>query len=141
MKKTFATLAALGVLKLLASGQSSSHEGSSRHNELESRMSTHDEHGGSHDGHPGFKLEFKNDSVQVVRITIGPHEQIPMHDVTPRVVVLLTDQDLKLTFPNGESREEHHKAGESMWVSGGRHIGENLSDRPIEFIAVIPQRQ
>jgi hypothetical protein len=58
-----------------------------------------------------------------------------------RVVVLLTDQDLKITFPNGETREEHYKAGETMWLSPQRHAGENLSDKPIEFIAVIPKQK
>ena len=71
----------------------------------------------------------------------GPREKLPIHDLTPRVVVLLTDQDLKLTFPNGETREEHHRAGETMWVSGQRHAGENLSDKPIEFIAVVPKQK
>lgn len=92
-------------------------------------------------GAPAFKLEFENEDVQVVRITIGPHEKIPMHDLTPRVIVLLTDQDLKMTLPNGESKEEHRKAGESIWVPGGRHAGENLSDKPIEFIAIIPRKK
>jgi quercetin dioxygenase-like cupin family protein len=48
---------------------------------------------------------------------------------------------LRLTFPNGETREEHHKAGETMWVSPERHAGENLTDKPIEFIAVIPKHK
>jgi len=26
-----------------------------------------------------------------------------------------------------------------MWLSGQKHAGENLSDKPIEFIAVIPK--
>ncbi len=86
-----------------------------------------------------FKAEFENESVQVVRITIGPHAKLPMHDLTARVVVPLTDQDLRLTFPNRETREEHGKAGQTMWVSAQRHAGENLTDQPIEFIAVIPK--
>jgi quercetin dioxygenase-like cupin family protein len=92
-------------------------------------------------GPAGFKPEFENESVLVVRITIGPHERIPMHDLTPRVVVLLTDQGLRVPFPNGETRNEHHKAGETMWVSAQRHAGEKLSDKSIEFIAVIPKQK
>ena len=102
-------------------------------------MSAHQ--GSTHGGPAAFKPEFENESVQVVRITIGPHAKLPMHDLTARVVVLLTDQDLRLTFPNGETREEHHKAGETMWVSPERHAGENLTDKPIEFIAVIPKHK
>ena len=100
-------------------------------------MPAHDPHAIRH-GPAGFKTEFENEFVQVVRIRIGPHEKLPMHDLTPRAVILLTDQNLKITFPNGDTREEHHKAGETMWLSAQRHSGENMSDQPIEFIAIIP---
>ncbi len=102
-------------------------------------MPAHDEH--AHAGPAGFKLEFENEFVKVVRISIAPHAKLPMHHLTPRAVVLLTDQDLKITLPNGETREEHHKAGETAWLSAQRHAGENLSDKPIEFIAVIPKQK
>jgi len=100
-------------------------------------MPAHDPHAIRH-GPAGFKTEFENEFVQVVRIRIAPHEKLPMHDLTPRAVILLTDQNLKITFPNGDTREEHHKAGETMWLSAQRHSGENMSDQPIEFIAIIP---
>jgi quercetin dioxygenase-like cupin family protein len=113
-------------------------------NNQESPAQDHQPAEHQHDSHhvgPGFKLEFENDLVQVVRIKIAPHEKLPMHDLTPRVVILLTDQNLRITFPNGETREEHHKAGEAGWVSAERHAGENLSDKPIEFVAVIPKQK
>jgi len=136
MNRKATTLLFLGSLVLLASAQDANQHGST-----ETAMPAHDQHGATHTSPAGFKLEFENESVQVVRITLRPHEKLPMHDLTPRVVVLLTDQDLKITFPNGEIREEHHRAGEAMWVSGQRHAGENLSDKPIEFIAVIPKQK
>ncbi len=84
--------------------------------------------------------EIANASVVVLRIRVPAHAVIPQHDVTPRVVVWLTDARLKLTFPDGTSREETHRAGETNWVTPERHAGQNLSDKPIEFIAVIPAR-
>src|SRR5215467_312349 len=106
MKKNFVTMSLLLSLTLLVCGQDANH-------------AVFDEHGGSvHHAHASdrsanFKLEFENDSILVVRIRIGPHEKLPMHDLTPRVVVLLTDQNLRVTFPNGKTREEHHLAGET----------------------------
>jgi len=38
-----------------------------------------------------FKLEFENESILVLRIRLDPHEKTPMHQVTPRMVVWLTD--------------------------------------------------
>ena len=139
MKEKSVMLVLLATLVLRASGQDEGLHGSIRDRPTEASMSAHQ--GSSHAGPAAFKPEFENESVQVVRITIGPHAKLPMHDLTPRVVVLLTDQDLRLTFPNGETREEHHKAGETMWVSPERHAGENLTDKPIEFIAVIPKHK
>jgi quercetin dioxygenase-like cupin family protein len=83
--------------------------------------------------------EFENESVQVLRIRLAPHQKIPEHELTPRVVVYLTDEHFRFDLPNGQSREETHKAGEALWLPQQRHGGENLSDKPIEFIVVIPK--
>jgi hypothetical protein len=100
----------------------------------------HEGHGGQ--GGPAMKIEFENDSVQVIRIRIGPREKLPMHDVTtPRVLVLLTDEHLRITLPNGETREISAKAGETSWLEPQMHEGENLSNSPIEFIAVVPKHK
>ena len=40
------------------------------------------QHGSTHAGPAAFKPEFENEFVQVVRITIGPHAKLPMHDLT-----------------------------------------------------------
>jgi quercetin dioxygenase-like cupin family protein len=85
------------------------------------------------------KIEVDNNQVQVLRIRIAPHAVIPMHDVTERVVVWLTEAHLKVTLPDGTSREIHINAGQVGWATPGRHEGTNLSDQPIEFIAVIPK--
>jgi quercetin dioxygenase-like cupin family protein len=85
-----------------------------------------------------FTREFANSAVVVLRIRIPPHASIPQHDVSPRVVVWLTDAHLKLTFPDGTTREENHRAGQTSWVTPAQHAGENLGDQAIEFIAVIP---
>jgi hypothetical protein len=131
-------LVSLLSLPFISVGQNTPHQDHEAHHE-EEMMSAHHPHANDPHGPAGFKTEFENELVQVVRIRIGPHEKLPMHDLTPRAVVLLTDQNLKITFPDGETREEHHKAGETMWLSSQRHSGENLSDQPIEFVAIIPR--
>jgi quercetin dioxygenase-like cupin family protein len=98
---------------------------------------------GQHPMHDGQAPEprqvttvLENDTVQVLRIRLEPHQRIPAHDVTPRVVVFLTDEHFR--FDTGV--EETHKAGEVVWLPRQRHGGENLSDQPVEFIAIIPKR-
>lgn len=87
----------------------------------------------------GPKVESENDRVTVIRFRMAPHQKIPMHDVTPRVVVWVTDAHLRLTFPNGSTKDLHQKVGDTEWLTRQRHAGENLGDAPIEFIAVVPK--
>ena len=75
--------------------------------------------------------------VDVLRISLTPHAKTPMHEVTPRVVVWLSDAHFVDHYADGTTREETRKAGDAEWVSARRHSGENLSDQPMEFIAVV----
>src|SRR5262249_12947266 len=95
------------------------------------------EHDGTHAAPPGAKVTFENDSVVVLHIVIGPHEKIPMHDVTPRLIVWITNGRLKLTFPDGSVVNDAHKAGDAEWLDSRRHAGENMGDSPVEIAAVI----
>jgi len=45
-----------------------------------------------------FKIEFENESILVLRIRLDPHEKTPMHQVSPRIVVWLTDAHLRDTL-------------------------------------------
>jgi hypothetical protein len=78
-----------------------------------------------------------NDLVEVLHLHLGPHEKTPMHDVTPRVVVWLSDAHFVDTYADGTKREEFRKAGDAEFVSARRHAGENLSDQSMEFMGVI----
>ena len=91
-------------------------------------------------GPANVKVEFENESVLVVRIRMEPHEKTPMHDiVSPRVVVWLTDTSLRDTSADGRINEIHRSPGAIDWVPPQRHAGENLGDRPIEFLAIVPK--
>ena len=83
--------------------------------------------------------ELDNRALTVVRIRLAPHEKTPMHDLTARLVVWLSDADIRDVFPDGQSDELRRSAGTIDWVPAERHAGENLTDRPIEFLAIIPK--
>src|SRR6266851_8216830 len=83
------------------------------------------------------KLMTENELVKVFRISIQPHAKTPMHEVTPRVVVWLSAAHFVDRYADGRTAEETRKAGDAEWVSARKHSGENLSDRPMEFIAVV----
>lgn len=95
-------------------------------------------HGGEGAGPPGTQ-EIDNALVTVVRIRLAPHQKVPMHEVSARVVVWLTDAELRLTFSDGSTRELHQKAGDTAWLERQVHAGENVGARPLELIAVVPR--
>jgi hypothetical protein len=91
-------------------------------------------------GPAAVKIEFENDSVLVLRIRMEPHEKTPMHDIVgARVVVWLSDTHLRDTSADGRTNEIHRSAGAVDWVPPQRHAGENLSDQPIEWLAIVPK--
>ncbi len=82
------------------------------------------------------KVEFENNRVAVVRFRFGPHAKIPLHAAPDLVAIWLSDAHLKLSFPDGTSKVEDRKAGDVEWEPAQRHSGENLADRPLDFISV-----
>jgi uncharacterized RmlC-like cupin family protein len=84
-----------------------------------------------------YKLEFENAQVRVMRVKFPAHGSVPEHEhALNRVVVYLTDQDSKLTTPDGKVEESKHKAGQASWGGPTRHKEENVLDTPVEVIVV-----
>jgi quercetin dioxygenase-like cupin family protein len=84
-----------------------------------------------------YKVEFENSQVRVVRVKIGAHQKVPLHEhVLNRVVVYVTDQDGTMTTPDGKTETAQHKAGEASWGGPTRHREENLRDGPFEAVVV-----
>ncbi len=137
MKQVSLVVLVILCFALLALGQEHRRDHSS--NTKGSDMSSEKAQESAHTGPAQVKVEYENESILVLRIHMGPHEKTPMHDVSPRMVVWLTDANLRTTLPGGETIEHHMKAGETGWVPAGKHAGENLSDKSIEFIAIVPK--
>ncbi|HEV8385254.1 MAG TPA: hypothetical protein VGQ11_10320 [Candidatus Acidoferrales bacterium] len=83
-----------------------------------------------------YKVMFENDQVRVVRVHYGAHEKSVMHEHPDVVAIFLTDQKAKFTTPDGKSEEKEGKAGDALWMPGGKHLPEAMGDKPIEVILV-----
>ena len=84
-----------------------------------------------------YTVDLENASVRVVRIKYGPLEHSVMHE-HPRdgVLVYLTDQRVKFTYPDGKSEVVSAKAGQTAWVTAGTHLPENLESKPLEVLYI-----
>ncbi len=84
-----------------------------------------------------YKVEFENDQVRVLRVRYGPHDKGAMHEHTlNRVVTFITDGNMKVTTPDGESKILKTAAGDVTWGGPAKHVEENLSDQPFEVVVV-----
>jgi uncharacterized RmlC-like cupin family protein len=84
-----------------------------------------------------YKLEFENSEVRVIRVHFAAHKGAPLHEhQLNRVVVYLTDQNTRLTLPDGKVDTAVHKAGEFSWGGPTKHQEDNLMDGPFEAIMV-----
>jgi hypothetical protein len=64
-----------------------------------------------------FKVEFENEYVRVVRVKPEPGIQLThTHPAPGAVIVQLTDQDMRLTSPDGATRLVSYKAGDVRWA-------------------------
>ena len=83
-----------------------------------------------------YTVEFENAQVRVLRVKYGPHEKSVMHWHPATVAVFLTDGDGQFTAPDGKVTPAPLKAGTTMWSAAGKHLPENLGDKPFELIVV-----
>ena len=83
-----------------------------------------------------YKVEFENDQVRILRINYGPKEKSVMHEHPNAVAVFLTDGNVKFTLPDGKTQQDAVKAGTSRFTPAGKHLPENLSDKPFELVLV-----
>jgi quercetin dioxygenase-like cupin family protein len=83
-----------------------------------------------------YTVELENEQVRVLRISYGAGEKSVMHEHPNSVAVFLTDGQVKFTTPDGKSREVPAKAGSTQWTPAGRHLPENIGDKPFELILV-----
>jgi quercetin dioxygenase-like cupin family protein len=83
-----------------------------------------------------YQVEMENDQVRVLRIKYGPHETSVMHGHPSTVAVFLTDGHYRFTWPDGRTEDIKTRAGHVQHFDAFEHNVENLSDEPIEAIAI-----
>jgi oxalate decarboxylase/phosphoglucose isomerase-like protein (cupin superfamily) len=83
-----------------------------------------------------YKVEFENDQVRVLRINYGVNEKSVMHEHPNAVAIFLTDGHSKFTLPDGKTIDAPIKAGTAQWTPAGKHLPENVGDKPFGLVLV-----
>ena len=54
---------------------------------------------------PGIaRVEFENDQIRVLRVSYAPHQKSHLHHHPSLFIVTLTNDDIRISFPDGTSR-------------------------------------
>ena len=83
-----------------------------------------------------YTVEFENEKVRVLRIRYGPHEKSTMHSHPPLVGIFLSPHKSRHTLPDGQVMEMQGNTGDVRYMDRIEHEPENVSDAPMELIAV-----
>ena len=83
-----------------------------------------------------YRVVINNDRVRVLRAKYGPHEKSVMHEHPASVAVFVTDGHTKFTLPDGTSQDANGKAHDAVWADAGKHLPENVGDKPTEVIVI-----
>jgi hypothetical protein len=83
-----------------------------------------------------YRLDFENEKMRVLRLTLKPSEIVPMHDDKDALAVCLKECHVRFTSPNGRSEEIHMEAGTSRWIYGETRSEKNLGTKPVEMLFV-----
>jgi quercetin dioxygenase-like cupin family protein len=72
-----------------------------------------------------YKVLLENDEVRVVEFRLRQGAKAEMHSHPRSVAIVLNDQRLKFTFPNGKSDVTDLKHGQAVWLDPVSHSIEN----------------
>ena len=83
-----------------------------------------------------YKLEFENEHMRVLRLTLKADEVSPVHDDGDALFVCLKECHLRLTRPGGRSQDIHMQAGESRWIYADTRSEKNLGSQSLELLVI-----
>jgi hypothetical protein len=86
--------------------------------------------------HPkNVNIEFENSQVRVLRITLGAHEKMDLHEARDGVNIPLKNYVITHTNSTGKARQFPRIAGKPEWIPSGVRVVES-GDTPVEAILV-----
>ena len=83
-----------------------------------------------------FRLDFQNEHMRVVRLTMKGSEGTPMHEEPEALAVCLKECHIRLTRPDGKIQNLHMQAGDVRWIWEDTRSEKNLGTEPLEMLLI-----
>jgi quercetin dioxygenase-like cupin family protein len=86
------------------------------------------------------KIEFENEQIRVLRVTLRPHQKGGIHSHPGRIGVTISANDLRVFSPDGTSKASVRREHEYFWSDSLTHQVENVSDAPMQNVEIEVKR-
>ena len=73
-----------------------------------------------------YKVLLENEQVRVLEYQVKHGGKSEMHYHPRSVAIIMNDQRLRFTFPDGKSEDTDLKPGQAVWLDGISHTVENI---------------
>jgi len=83
-----------------------------------------------------FKVDFQNEQVRVVHLSMKGTERTRMHEEPAILAVCIKECNVRLSRPDGKSQDLHMQAGDTRWVWEDTRSENNLSKEPLEMLLI-----
>jgi quercetin dioxygenase-like cupin family protein len=83
-----------------------------------------------------YKVSLENDAVRVLEVRMKQDAKSGMHSHPRCVAIVLNDQRLKFTFPDGKSDIVDLKRGQAIWLHPVSHSVENMGTQDADGVVV-----
>lgn len=89
-----------------------------------------------------IKVTFENDKIKVTEYDSNPGKDVcglGEHNHKAHLTVAFTDVKVKVTLPDGKTRDISVPSGSSFWSEAGTHIAVNSGKKPVKLLLIEPK--
>jgi len=81
-----------------------------------------------------YKLNWENDRVRVLDLTVPPGAKIPKHSHPDHFAYVLTPGKLRIMKDGAEPMEAEVTAGQVLWIAAETHWAENIGETELRIV-------
>ena len=83
-----------------------------------------------------YKKVFENDRVRVLEAQFKTGSKIAMHSHPDHFAYVLSPGMMRLSYPDGTTKDVELKIGDVMWLKAETHAGENIGTTEVDLLVV-----
>ena len=83
-----------------------------------------------------FRVDFQNEQVRVVHLSIKGTQQTRMHEEPAVLAVCIKECHVRLSEPDGKTKDLNMQAGDTHWIWEDTRSEKNLGKEPLEMLLI-----